>query len=89
MASVWAGGPYDQSNPKGAGALPEIRRLVFEDQWIQAQDLINQTMLGSPAGQLAYQPVGNLQLGFDSATGVSGSTGHRARGSTPSTCSRS
>ena len=68
--SVWAGGPYDQSNPKGAEALPEIRRLVFENQWTQAQDLINQTMLGSPAGQLAYQPVGNLQLGFGSAAGA-------------------
>ncbi|RVX39915.1 alpha-L-fucosidase 2 [Nonomuraea polychroma] len=69
--TVWAGGPYDQSNPKGAQALPEIRRLVFENQWIQAQDLINQTMLGKPAGQLAYQPVGNLRLGFGSAAGVS------------------
>ncbi|MGP4104770.1 glycoside hydrolase N-terminal domain-containing protein [Nonomuraea sp. KM90] len=69
--TVWAGGPYDQSNPKGAQALPEIRRLVFENQWTQAQDLINQTMLGKPAGQLAYQPVGNLRLGFGGAAGAS------------------
>ncbi|MGW4641032.1 glycosyl hydrolase family 95 catalytic domain-containing protein [Sphaerisporangium sp. NPDC004334] len=67
--TVWAGGPYDQSNPKGAAALPEIRRLVFENQWAQAQNLINQTMLGSPAGQLAYQPVGNLRLSFPGGTG--------------------
>ncbi|MGP3961827.1 glycosyl hydrolase family 95 catalytic domain-containing protein [Nonomuraea sp. 3N208] len=69
--TLWAGGPYDQSNPKGAQALPEIRRLVFENQWTQAQDLINQTMLGKPAGQLAYQPVGNLRLSFGSAAGAS------------------
>ncbi|WP_246147866.1 glycosyl hydrolase family 95 catalytic domain-containing protein [Nonomuraea turkmeniaca] len=69
--TVWAGGPYDQSNPKGAQALPEIRRLVFENQWTQAQDLINQTMLGKPVGQLAYQPVGNLRLNFGSAAGAS------------------
>ncbi|QFY10142.1 glycoside hydrolase family 95 protein [Nonomuraea phyllanthi] len=69
--TVWAGGPYDQSNPKGAQSLPEIRRLVFENQWIQAQDLINQTMLGKPAGQLAYQPVGDLRLAFGDATEAS------------------
>ncbi|GLY99596.1 glycoside hydrolase family 95 protein [Actinoplanes sp. NBRC 103695] len=65
--TVWAGGPYDSANPRGAAALPEIRRHVFADRWTQAQDLINQTMLGSPAGQLAYQPVGNLRLAFGSA----------------------
>jgi alpha-L-fucosidase 2 len=51
--TLWAGGPHDYSNPEGAAALPEIQRLVFEDEWAQAQDLINRTMLGSPAGQLA------------------------------------
>jgi len=69
--TVWAGGPYDSANTRGAANLAEIRRRVFADQWTQAQDLINQTMLGSPAGQLAYQPVGNLRLAFGSASGAS------------------
>ncbi|MCA2215475.1 glycosyl hydrolase family 95 catalytic domain-containing protein [Jidongwangia harbinensis] len=68
--TVWAGGPYDSANTRGAANLAEIRRRVFADQWTQAQDLINQTMLGSPAGQLAYQPVGNLRLAFGSAGGA-------------------
>src|SRR5690606_32450975 len=50
--TLWAGGPHDYSNPAGADALQQIRQLVFADQWGQAQDLINQTMLGRPAGQL-------------------------------------
>ncbi|MBP2479658.1 alpha-L-fucosidase 2 [Crossiella equi] len=70
--TVWAGGPHDYSNPQGAAALPEIRRLVFQDQWGRAQDLINRTMLGKPAGQLAYQPVGDLRLAFPGGGGVSG-----------------
>jgi alpha-L-fucosidase 2 len=70
--TVWAGGPHDYSNPRGAAALAEIRRLVFANQWTQAQDLINQTMLGSPAAQLAYQPVGDLRLTLPGASGVSG-----------------
>ncbi|MEV4749314.1 glycoside hydrolase N-terminal domain-containing protein [Streptosporangium sp. NPDC049248] len=69
--TIWAGGPYDQSNTRGAAALGQIRQLVFQNQWSQAQTLIDQNMLGSPAGQLAYQLAGNLRLTFGSATGVS------------------
>ncbi len=70
--TVWAGGPHDYSNPRGAANLAEIRRRVFANQWTQAQDLINQTMLGNPGGQLAYQPVGDLRLTFPGASGISG-----------------
>ncbi|MFD9741803.1 glycoside hydrolase N-terminal domain-containing protein [Umezawaea sp. NPDC059074] len=66
--TVWAGGPHDYSNTRGAAALGQIRQLVFSDQWTRAQSLIDQTMLGSPAGQLAYQPVGDLKLALPSAS---------------------
>ncbi|TDC44464.1 glycoside hydrolase family 95 protein, partial [Micromonospora sp. KC207] len=69
--TVWAGGPYDSANTRGAANLAEIRRRVFADQWSSAQDLINQTMMGTPGGQLAYQTVGNLRLAFGSASGAS------------------
>ncbi|CAL9436466.1 hypothetical protein SUDANB95_02143 [Actinosynnema sp. ALI-1.44] len=70
--TLWAGGPHDYTNPRGAGSLAEIRRLVFADQWTQAQDLANRTMLGEPAAQLAYQPVGDLRLVFPAPGTVSG-----------------
>jgi alpha-L-fucosidase 2 len=69
--TIWAGGPYDQSNPRGAGALAQIRQLVFQNQWSQAQSAIDQNMLGNPAGQLAFQPVGNLRLTLPSGGGTS------------------
>jgi alpha-L-fucosidase 2 len=69
--TVWAGGPYDSSNPAGAGALPEIQRLVFENRWQEAQQLLDRTFLGDPPGQLAYQPVGNLRLAFAKPGSVS------------------
>jgi len=72
--TVWAGGPYDQSNPRGAGALAQIRQLVFQNQWSQAQSAVDQNLLGIPSAQLAYQPVGNLRLTFPSGTGVSAPT---------------
>ncbi|XVS61547.1 glycosyl hydrolase family 95 catalytic domain-containing protein [Actinosynnema sp. CA-299493] len=70
--TVWAGGPHDYTNTRGAAALAEIRRLVFANQWSQAQALIDQAMLGSPAAQLAYQPVGDLRLTFPTPNGLSG-----------------
>ncbi|GAB4000597.1 hypothetical protein GCM10029992_33020 [Glycomyces albus] len=69
--TVWAGGPHDYSNPAGANSLQQIRELVFNDQWGQAQSLIDRAMLGDPAGQLAYQPVGDLNLAFPGIGGVS------------------
>jgi alpha-L-fucosidase 2 len=69
--TVWAGGPHNYDNPRGAGAIGQIRQLVFANQWAQAQTLIDQTMLGSPAAQLPYQPVGDLRLTLPSAGGVS------------------
>jgi len=70
--TVWAGGPHNYDNTKGAGALAQIRQQVFANQWSQAQSLVDQTMLGIPAGQLAYQPVGDLRLALPANTGVSG-----------------
>ncbi|NUT47288.1 MAG: glycoside hydrolase family 95 protein [Saccharothrix sp.] len=72
--TVWAGGPHDYTNTQGAANLAEIRRLVFANQWADAQGLIDRAMLGNPAGQLAYQPVGDLRITFP---GVSGSSGYQ------------
>ncbi|HYQ62522.1 glycosyl hydrolase family 95 catalytic domain-containing protein [Actinophytocola sp.] len=70
--TVWAGGPHDYSNPRGAASLAQIRQQVFANQWSQAQSLIDQVMLGSPAAQLPYQPVGDLRLTLPGTSGVSG-----------------
>ncbi|HZM79116.1 MAG TPA: glycoside hydrolase family 95 protein, partial [Candidatus Limnocylindrales bacterium] len=70
--TLWAGGPHDYSNAQGAAALAQIRQLVFQNQWSQAQSRIDQAMLGSPAAQLAYQPVGELRLTLPATSGVSG-----------------
>ncbi|OLF14765.1 glycosyl hydrolase family 95 catalytic domain-containing protein [Actinophytocola xanthii] len=69
--TVWAGGPHNYDNPRGAGAIAQIRQLVFANQWGQAQTLIDQTMLGNPAAQLPYQPVGDLRLTLPAVSGVS------------------
>ena len=69
--TVWAGGPYTPANPEGLAALPEIRRLIFDGKWHEAQSLINAKFLGIPAPELPYQTVGHLMLDFPSPGTVS------------------
>lgn len=60
--TLWAGGPYDSANPGALAALPEARKLIFEGKYKQAENFINERMMGKPVRQMPYQPVGELQL---------------------------
>ncbi len=62
--TVWTGGPYEPSNPLGAAALPEIQRLVFAGEYVQAHKLFGRTMMGWPVEQMKYQYLGRLLLAF-------------------------
>src|SRR5512145_2101258 len=39
--TVWAGSPNRNDNPDAREALPEIRKLIFEGKYKEAQDLAN------------------------------------------------
>ncbi|MFG2589691.1 glycoside hydrolase N-terminal domain-containing protein [Streptomyces sp. NPDC048438] len=71
--SVWAGGPHDYIRPGAGEHLDEIRRLVVEEKWNQAQRLIDTKFIGSPSEQVAYQVLGDLELAF---TGAGETTGY-------------
>ena len=62
--TLWTGAPYDPNTSGGPAALPEIRRLVFEGQYLQAHDLFGRKMMGYPTDQMSYQPLGSLWLTF-------------------------
>jgi alpha-L-fucosidase 2 len=68
--TLWAGGPYDPTNPGAAKALPEARRLIFAGKYNEAQKLINSKMMGKPITQMPYQPVGDLLLNFPDINGA-------------------
>ncbi|MFD2792870.1 glycoside hydrolase N-terminal domain-containing protein [Promicromonospora vindobonensis] len=67
--TVWAGGPHDYADPRGSEALPEIRRLIDEEKWGEAQKLADERFMGRPTEQMQYQPVGDLHLDFPDLTG--------------------
>ena len=61
--TLWAAGPYDPSRPEALRALPEVRRLVFEGKYQEAQSLAGK-MMAHPIRQMAYQTMGDLKLQF-------------------------
>ncbi len=62
--TLWAGGPYDPSNPDALGALPRVRELIFEGRYPEADALANERMMARPLRQMSYESVGDLLLSF-------------------------
>ena len=62
--TLWAGGPYDPSNPEARGALTRVRELVFAGRYREADALANQRMMARPLRQMSYESVGDLLLSF-------------------------
>lgn len=61
--TMWGGGPYRNDNPDALGALPEIRRLIFDRHYREAQDLCSRTF-ETPRNGMPYQTVGSLMIAF-------------------------
>lgn len=62
--TVWAGSPNRNDNPDAKEALPEVRKLIFEGKYKEAQDLVNDKIITKKSHGMAYQTVGNLRLNF-------------------------
>jgi alpha-L-fucosidase 2 len=62
--TLWAGQPYDPSNPDALEALPEARRLIFNGDYSAAVKLVDSKMMARPVREMPYQLVGDLLLHF-------------------------
>lgn len=60
--TIWAGHYQDRNNCQSALALPEIRRLLFANQFEQATKLARQTMVANPIRFDSFQPLGDLTI---------------------------
>ena len=69
--TIFAGGPYDPSNPEALETLPEARRLIFAGRYKEASDLIGAKMMARPLKQMPYEPLGDLTLDFAGHENVS------------------
>lgn len=58
--TLWDGQPVNATNPEALKALPEVRRLLFEDRNREAVALASKTMLGQPSRVKSYQSLAEL-----------------------------
>ena len=61
--TIWAGQPNNVVNPNAKQYLPEVRRLIFEGKYKEAQELANAKVMPVAAGKnmgMPYQPFGDL-----------------------------
>ena len=63
--TVWAGQPNSNANPAvEAGAIDEIRDLIFDGKYRAAQDMVDQKIFFKVNHGMSYQAVGDLFLEF-------------------------
>jgi alpha-L-fucosidase 2 len=70
--SVWTGQPRWDANPDALKNLPEVRRLLFEGKYAEAEVLAQKGLLGSkPQNPAAtYQALGDIWLNFGPQHGL-------------------
>ncbi len=69
--TYWSGGPYSQTVEGGFRALPEIQRLIFAGEYLEAHKLFGRHLMGYPIEQQKYQSFGELTLEFSQGAEVS------------------
>jgi alpha-L-fucosidase 2 len=70
--TVWAGSPYRNDNPEMLAALPDIRRLIFDGKFQEAENLACKKMVSQGAHGMPFQTVGDVFLSFPGHEGYSG-----------------
>ncbi len=63
--TLWSGGPYEPVNPEALTCLAEVRQLIFDGRYAEAEALAGEHLMARPIKQMSYQPAGSLLLDFD------------------------
>jgi alpha-L-fucosidase 2 len=63
-ATLWSGGPSRNDSKTALAALPEVRKLIFEDKRKEAAAIASKEIKSERDNGMCYQPVGNLYLNF-------------------------
>ena len=62
--TIWAGQPNNNANPEALEYLPQVRQLVWDGRYKEAQDLATQHVQSRTNHGMPYQPFGDLYLTF-------------------------
>lgn len=68
--TLYGGGPYVADNPGFRAALPQVRALIDQARWKEADELVAQALMGKPMKQMPFSSAGDLLLDFPGVTGA-------------------
>ena len=60
--SIWAGPPVPKSPPRVPQVVARARQLLFEGQYTEAQDLVQEGVMGERIAPRSYQTLGDLLI---------------------------
>ncbi len=69
--TIWAGQPNNVTNPNAKQALPEVRRLIFEGKYKEAQQLADAKVMPRAVDKnmgMPFQPFGDLYISMPGHT---------------------
>src|ERR1017187_4807343 len=64
-SSFWSGKPHDYDDPNAGKYFDQIKALMAEQKFQEAEKMVDDHFWGIPSGQQAYQPIGDLSLALD------------------------
>lgn len=62
--SFWSGVPHCYDDPDAGRWFDEIKNLVFNRQFREAEQMIDANFYGKPVAQQCYEPLGDLRMRF-------------------------
>src|SRR5712691_10741218 len=69
-SSFWSGKPHDYNDPNAGKYFGQIKALMAEQKFQEAEKMVDDHFYGNPKAQQAYQPIGDLSLSFDGVSEV-------------------
>ena len=69
--SIWAGPPVPKAQAGARAVIDRARQLIFDGQYAEAQELVQERVMGERIVPRSYQPLGDLSIeqeGVDSHT---------------------
>jgi alpha-L-fucosidase 2 len=70
--SVWSGGPIHEMSPRTHQHVEEARRLLFAGRYVEAEALVNDSVLRGGGTRSSHQTLGDLWLDFGEIAAVDG-----------------
>jgi alpha-L-fucosidase 2 len=63
-STFWSGRPHDYNDPEAHRYYDQIKELMYDKKYKEAEKLVDEHFYGKPANQQTYVPVGDLLLDF-------------------------